>query len=160
MFESTYSMIMTKMSKYQAEGKDKMTYSVIVQNIYISKYNALNGSSYIKLPKELHHSRKNKGLKWFLVRYLNVPDYHAARILRIEKNFARKIDCKNNREKKIGRKKSHCVLIKKFKTFMYNQTLYRDNKHFCRYCLKCFTTAQILERHVVNDCFKSKTTSR
>ena len=137
-----------------------MTYSVIVRNIYISKYNALNGSSYIKLPRELHHSRKNKGLKWFLVRYLNVPDYHAARILRIEKNFARKIDCKNNREKKIGRKKSYCVLIKKFKTFMYNQTLYRDNKHFCRYCLKCFTTAQILERHVVNDCFKSKTTRR
>ena len=63
MFESTYSMIMTKMSKYQAEGKDKMTYSVIVQNIYTLKYNALNSSSYIKLPKELHHSRKEQRFK-------------------------------------------------------------------------------------------------
>ena len=32
--------------------------SVIEHNINISKYSPLSGSSYIKLPKELHHPRK------------------------------------------------------------------------------------------------------
>ena len=36
---------------------------------------------------------------------------------------------------------------------MFNQTLQRDRKHFCRYCLQSFSTAQILNRHV-NDCFE------
>ena len=30
---------------------------------------------------------------------------------------------------------SHYVLIKYFKTFMHSQTLHRDRKHFCCYCL-------------------------
>ena len=33
---------------------------------------------------------------------------------------------------------------------MYNQTLHRDRKHFCRYCLQSFTTEQILERNIIN----------
>ena len=37
---------------------------------------------------------------------------------------------------------------------MYNQTLHRDRKHFCRYCLQSFTTEQILERDIINDCFE------
>ena len=37
---------------------------------------------------------------------------------------------------------------------MYNQTLHRDRKHFCRYCLQSFTTEQILERNIINDCFE------
>ena len=36
---------------------------------------------------------------------------------------------------------------------MYNQTLHRDRKHFCRYCLQSFRAAQILNRHV-SDYFK------
>ena len=45
------------------------------------------------------------------------------------------------------------ALIKDYNTFMYNQTLHRDRKHFCCYCFQSFSTAQILERHV-NDCFE------
>ena len=47
----------------------------------------------------------------------------------------------------------HYVLIKDFNTFMHNQTLHRDRKHFYLYCLQSFCTAQILERHV-NDSFE------
>ena len=36
---------------------------------------------------------------------------------------------------------------------MCNQTLHHDTKNFGRYCLQYFTTAQTLERHVI-DCFK------
>ena len=45
------------------------------------------------------------------------------------------------------------VLHKDFNTFMYNQTLHLDRKHFCCHCLQSFTTAQILEKHF-NDCFE------
>ena len=37
---------------------------------------------------------------------------------------------------------------------MYNQMLHRDRKHFYRYCLQPFTTEQILERDIINDCFE------
>ena len=50
--------------------------------------------------------------------------------------------------------KKHYVLIKDFNTFMYNQTLHRGRKHFCRYCLQAFTTEEILKRHI-KDCFKT-----
>ena len=36
---------------------------------------------------------------------------------------------------------------------MYNQTLNRDRKYFCRYCLQSLSTAKISERHI-NDCFE------
>ena len=32
--------------------------------------------------------------------------------------------------------KVHCVLIK---DFMYNQSKHRERKHFCMYCLQCFS---------------------
>ena len=47
----------------------------------------------------------------------------------------------------------HYVLIKDFNTFIYNQTLHHDRKHFCCYCLQSFSTAQIQER-CVNDYFE------
>ena len=37
----------------------------------------------------------------------------------------------------------HYVLIKDFNTFMYNHTLDRRKKHFCRYCLQAFSTEEI-----------------
>ena len=38
--------------------------------------------------------------------------------------------------------KRHYVLIKDFKTFMYDHTFHRGSKHFCRYCLQAFSTAE------------------
>ena len=45
------------------------------------------------------------------------------------------------------------VLIKDFRTLIYNQALHCDRKHICHYYKQSFSTAQILERHV-NDCFE------
>ena len=36
---------------------------------------------------------------------------------------------------------------------MYNHTLHRGRKHFCRYCLLAFSTEEILKRHI-KDCFQ------
>ena len=48
--------------------------------------------------------------------------------------------------------KRHCVLIKDFNTFTYNQTLHRGRKHFCRYCLQVLSTEEILKRGIIDCC--------
>ena len=47
-------------------------------------------------------------------------------------------------------KKKHCILIKDFNTFMYNQSKHKNKKHFCMYCLQCFSSERILANHVNN----------
>ena len=37
---------------------------------------------------------------------------------------------------------------------MYDDTLNRRKKHFCRYCLQAFSTDEILKIHI-KDCFKN-----
>ena len=49
--------------------------------------------------------------------------------------------------------KRRYVLIKDCNTFVYDHTLHRGTKHFCRYCLQSFSTEEILKRHI-KDCFK------
>ena len=73
-------------------------------NVNISKYNSLAGNSYIKLPKELDHPRKeliniqniddNECSKWCLVRYLHPADHNPRRITKSDKYFAKKLDLK------------------------------------------------------------------
>ena len=46
--------------------------------------------------------------------------------------------------------KKHYVLIKDFNTFMYNQSKHKNKKHFCMYCLQCFSSERILANHVNN----------
>ena len=36
---------------------------------------------------------------------------------------------------------------------MYDHSLHRGKKHFCRYCLQAFSTEEILKHHI-KDCFK------
>ena len=45
----------------------------------------------------------------------------------------------------------HYVLIKDFNVFMYNQTKYKEKKHFCMHCLQCFPSESILVKHA-NTC--------
>ena len=52
-----YTTIITKIKKSLGKGSGWIIDSVIDHTISISKYNPLAGSSYIKLPKELHHPR-------------------------------------------------------------------------------------------------------
>ena len=44
--------------------------------------------------------------------------------------------------------KKHYVLIKWFNTFLYDYTLNRVRKQFCRYCLQGFKTAETLTCHI------------
>ena len=44
----------------------------------------------------------------------------------------------------------HYVLIKDFNAFMYNQTKHKEKKHFCMYCLQCFSSESILVKHANN----------
>ena len=53
----------------------------------------------------------------------------------------------------IGEGKRHYVLIKGFNIFMYDNTLHRGRKHFCRYCSQAFSTEETLKCHI-KDCFK------
>ena len=79
-----------------------ITDSVIQHKISTSKYNPLADSSYIKLPKELDHPRKeliniqsivyNECFKWSLVKLLNPSDRNPARIIKADKGFAKKLD--------------------------------------------------------------------
>ena len=46
--------------------------------------------------------------------------------------------------------KKHYVLIKDFNLFMYNQSKHKERKHFCMYCLQCFSSERILANHVNN----------
>ena len=52
-FESIYTTIILNISKSLEQGSGSIIDSVIDRNINISKYNLLDDSSYIKLPKEL-----------------------------------------------------------------------------------------------------------
>ena len=46
-------------------------------------------------------------------------------------------------------KNSHCVLIKDVNRFMTNKArLDRKKKHFCWYCLQCFSKSKVLDCHV------------
>ena len=78
--------------------------SVIDQYFKVSKYNPLAGICHIKLPKELDHARKgliniqniydNECFKWCLVRYLNPEDHNPRRIIKVYKDFAKRLDFK------------------------------------------------------------------
>ena len=46
--------------------------------------------------------------------------------------------------------KKHYALIKDFNAFMYNQSKHKERKHFCMYCLQCFSSERILANHVSN----------
>ena len=43
--------------------------------------------------------------------------------------------------------KSHYVCIKDFSKFMFNKTKHKNIKHFCKYCLQCFSSERVLMDH-------------
>ena len=46
--------------------------------------------------------------------------------------------------------KSHYVYIKSFNRFMCNETKNNNKKHFCKYCLQCFSSEKVLQEHKEN----------
>ena len=47
----------------------------------------------------------------------------------------------------------HYILIKDFNKFMHNQTKHDGRKHFCMYCLQCFSSERVLNNHK-NNCIQ------
>ena len=47
--------------------------------------------------------------------------------------------------------KRNYVLMKDLNTFMYDHTLHRGRKHFCRFCLLSCSTEEILKCHLKGD---------
>ena len=43
--------------------------------------------------------------------------------------------------------KSHYAYIKDFNRCMCNKTKNKNKKHFCRYCLECFSSEKVLPEH-------------
>ena len=41
----------------------------------------------------------------------------------------------------------HYILIKDFNKFMFNHTKHKNKKHFCMYCLQCFSSERVLNDH-------------
>ena len=60
----------------------------------------------------------------------------------VKKHFRRPYWSMINRRRE--RQKALCS-IKDFNAFMYNHTLHRGRKHFCRYCLQAFSTEEIFK---------------
>ena len=44
----------------------------------------------------------------------------------------------------------HYVLIKEFNKFMFRQNKHEHKKHFCMYCLQCFSREDVLTKHINN----------
>ena len=105
MFQSIDTTIITSIQKSLGKSSGLIIDSVIDHTINISKYNPLAGCSYIKLPKELNHTRKglinvqnsdeNEWFKWSIVRYLNPVDCNAAKLQTLIKNLLKKVDLKD-----------------------------------------------------------------
>ena len=44
----------------------------------------------------------------------------------------------------------HYVFIVDFNSLLFNKTKYKERKHFCMYCLQCFSSGHILSKHETN----------
>ena len=53
--------------------------------------------------------------------------------------------------------KKHYILIKDFNAFMYNQSKHKGKKHFCMFCLQCFSSESDLVKHA-NNCLTISST--
>ena len=89
-FESIYSTIISNIKKSLGKGCGWIIHSNVNHIISFAKYNLLCHGSYIKLPKELDHSRKglihilnidnHQRFKWCLVRYSHHGNHNPRRI--------------------------------------------------------------------------------
>ena len=50
----------------------------------------------------------------------------------------------------IGHNKSHYVYIKDFSRFMFHKIKNKNKKWFCKNCLQCFSSENVLIKHLKN----------
>ena len=93
--------IIRQNKKVSQIGSDWIIDSVIDDNINISKYNPLAGSSYIKLDRtikgliNIQNIDHNECFQRCLVRYLNPAEHHPARIIKPSKDFSKWFNLKD-----------------------------------------------------------------
>ena len=133
------------MQKYLGKGSGWINDTVIDHTISILRQNSLNGSSYIKLTKELDHPRKalinihiqniddNECLKWCLVRYLNLADHHAARITKADRDFAKTLYFK---DKNFPFKIRDIRKIENRKSIGISVVCYKNKEKISNLCIK------------------------
>ena len=101
MFQSIYTIIIVNIQKALGNGSGWIISLFVDHTISISKYDPFAGSSYIKLPKELDHPRRdliniqNTCFKGCLFRYLDPADDNPRRIAKADKGFAKRLDFKD-----------------------------------------------------------------
>ena len=144
--------ILNIISQWVSEGSGWTVESIESHHLNIANYSPLKGSSYIALPPEIKKSKglinikneDNECFRWCHIRHLNPQNKNPQRITKTDKNFIKQLD-KINKDKK-----NHYVLVKNFNKFMFDQTKHNCKKHFCMYCLQCFSREDVLAEHVKN----------
>ena len=123
------------------KGSGWIVESIESQSINISTYRPLAGSSYMNLPVQLKSRRKglinikNKDQKYFLychVRHINPSKEHQDSMDSLLLNHD---------------DKRHYVSIKDFDRFMFHKTRNKNKKWFCKSCLQCFSSENVLIIH-------------
>ena len=141
--------------------------------INVITYRPLQGSSYIELPTKLRSPKKgliniknkdNECFRWCHIRHLNPQKKNPQRITKVDKQFIGGLNYKGikfpvsqKQYNKIEKQNSIRVNIfgyEKGQPFpihiMYNQSKHKERKHFCMYCLQCFSSEGILVKHTNN----------
>ena len=99
-FQSIFTTVMENRRKSLGRGSGWIIDSVTGHTNIISKYNPLDGSSYIKLPKDLDNPRKrliniqntdDNECFQMLVRYFNPADHNPRRTTKSDKYFAKRL---------------------------------------------------------------------
>ena len=130
--ESELSMsqqeILNTIDIWVSEGSGWTIDKIDSNYVNIVVYQPLNESSYIELPDELKNSAK--GL-------INIKS---------KETFEDQMNLLLITEDE----KKHYVLIKDFDKFTSTQSRHKERKHFCMYCLQCFSSESILEKHTNN----------
>ena len=120
----------------------------IPQRIKKDDKHFIGGLNYKRIEFPVSQKQYNKIEKQNSIR-INVFDYEKERPYPIhisEENFEEQINLLLITKDE----KRHYVLIRDVNMFMYNQSMHKERKHFCMYCLQCFSSESILVKHTNN----------
>ena len=171
--------ILNVIDKWVSEGSGWVIDRIDNHYINVTLYKPLNVSSYIELPMELRNSKKGlinmknedeECFRWCHIRHIIDFPLFQKHYNKVEKQNSIRINVfgyedgqpfpihisKETFEDQMNLllitkdEKKHYVLIKDFNAFMYNQLKHKERKHFCKYCLQCFSSERVLANHVNN----------
>ena len=99
--DTTKQDITNRIDIWTSEGSGWLIKSVDNHYLNVAVYVPLEGSSYVKLPKELNNSSKgliniknddNECFRWCHIRHLNPQDIHPERIKKSDRNMVETLD--------------------------------------------------------------------